>query len=306
MTSLFPRDVKYFDERNIFRDSTVKTFEKKAFIFKRADLLTMKFDFKTTVERPMIHGWAMATIVVILCTVCSFGVLGFGSNGAANHSVAKIGLTPVGILLIEHSSSGQSVGVIAQPAVIVGHFSFTLNEIDTGSSGQWHGVASSASGQYLVAVSSTGSGIWTSSNYGASWVNEGNSAPTWYAVTSSSSGQYMVAVTNAGGSGTSPGIWNSSNYGVNWAQQTSAPTGVYWTSVASNSSGQDLVAVQFSGDIWTSTNYGKTWNDQGNSGLWRSVASSSSGQYLVAVQQNGDIWASNNYGISTSWVDEGN
>ena len=253
------------------------------------------------------NGWITTSITL------ASGQVGTFSFSCPIPLQAGIGTKFTGTLWLQYSvvNQGQQGAAITQQiarvsAVVSNPLAFSFSQTNTGSSGQWHGVASSASGQYLVAVSSTGSGIWTSSNYGASWVNEGNSAPTWYAVTSSSSGQYMVAVTNAGGSGTSPGIWNSSNYGVNWAQQTSAPTGVYWTSVASNSSGQDLVAVQFSGDIWTSTNYGKTWNDQGNSGLWRSVASSSSGQYLVAVQQNGDIWASNNYGISTSWVDEGN
>jgi len=161
--------------------------------------------------------------------------------------------------------------------------------------GTWFSVAMSASGQYQTVVGTYifGSDIYTSSNYGVTWTNQGNSGQ-WASVAINASGQYQTALLAAGD------IFTSSNYGVTWTNQGNSGL---WSSVAISASGQYQTAVSSDGNIFTSSNYGVTWTDQGNYSLWASVAMSVSGEYQTAVQSTGSIYTSSNYGVS--WTNQG-
>ena len=91
--------------------------------------------------------------------------------------------------------------------------------------------------------------------------------------------------------------------GYTWTDRSSAGARG-WTSITSDSTGQYLAAVVYSGDIYTSSNYGASWTDQTSAGSqdWISIASSSTGQYLAAASELGDIYTSSNYGAS--WTDQ--
>jgi hypothetical protein len=122
-------------------------------------------------------------------------------------------------------------------------------------------------------------------------------------------------------------IWTSADSGVTWIDRT--PTGpahdASWTSVASDSSGMNLVAV--GSGIWTSADAGLTWTEQRSpSGLssldiWVSVASDATGKHLTAAttgdpgtggsagggggfrpQRPGNIFTSTNAGVT--WTNE--
>jgi len=189
----------------------------------------------------------------------------------------------------------------------------------------WFGVASDSTGTNLVAVTpglgALGPGaIWTSTNGGVTWTNQTTGITAmvhvgWNSVASDATGTKLVAATNGGD------IWTSTNAGVTWTDQTSSGPaharqgyvgGQGWASVASDSTGDHLVAVVNTGDIWTSTNAGVTWTDQTPSGPasnqdWFSVASDSTGTKLIAVDglvtgYNGDIWTSSNAGVT--WTDQ--
>ena len=102
----------------------------------------------------------------------------------------------------------------------------------------WTSVSSSNSSQYVVAVATDY--IYTSTDFGSTWVQ--SNAPTsemWTTVASSSSGEYLVAAASSGS------IYTSSNYGNTWTK-TSSPSGEDWRCVASSSSGQYLVATDAS------------------------------------------------------------
>jgi hypothetical protein len=165
--------------------------------------------------------------------------------------------------------------------------------------GSGSSVASDATGTRFVAGSETGV-ILTSSNSGASWTAQTPSGPAqnWIAIASSSTGTMLVAL--SGGAATNscpPGncqqiggdIWTSTDSGVTWSDRT--PTGpahdVRWTSVASDTSGMNLVAV--GSGIWTSADAGLTWTEQAapsgvsGSDFWVSVASDATGQHLIAA-----------------------
>ena len=96
--------------------------------------------------------------------------------------------------------------------------------------------------------------------------------------------------------------------------ETTSPT-AEWFDIASDSTGQYLVAVYSNwnettgtvdGGIYTSDNYGSIWSLQihGPGFNWWEVTSDSSGKYLAVIDSNypdkGGIWTSDDYG--TTWV----
>jgi hypothetical protein len=192
----------------------------------------------------------------------------------------------------------------------------------TGASGQfWLAVASDASGEHLVATSSTVSppgnlvgGFWTSADGGLTWTNRGGD--DLGAVASNATGTVLIG---AGGCWGGAAMWELTNSGAAWTLMrllapASLPGGI---SVASDATGTHLVAGgggeesgSTNGDIWTSSNTGASWTDQTPSGpahgqIWTSIASSSTGTKLVALSgcgsPTGDIWTSTDSGVT--WID---
>jgi hypothetical protein len=178
-------------------------------------------------------------------------------------------------------------------------------------------VAADSTGTHLAAVEAFGGDVWTSTDSGATWTDRTPSGPAhgqyWVSVASDQTGANLVAVAGGGlavaGTGSAGDIWTSSNSGATWTDRTSsgAPHDVYWASVASDSTGTNLVAV--GAGIWTSINSGVTWNQQSApaiTGKWVSVASDATGTHLVAasgqVGGTGDIWTSVNSG--STWTNE--
>ena len=92
--------------------------------------------------------------------------------------------------------------------------------------------------------------VWTSTDGGATWTDQTASSPAhhqaWRSVASDASGTNLVAVT-AGLGVFGPGaIWTSTNAGVTWTNRTAAQAGMgrqSWSSVASDATGKNLVAV---------------------------------------------------------------
>jgi hypothetical protein len=160
-------------------------------------------------------------------------------------------------------------------------------------------VASDATGTHLIVGSEYGD-IVTSSDSGASWTSQTPSGPAhdqnWVAVTSNSTGTKLVALSGGGATNSCPGycsevgdIWTSSDSGMTWIDRTlTGPAhNATWNSVASDSSGMNLVAV--GAGIWTSADAGLTWTQQtapsgtSSSDLWSSVASDATGTHLIAA-----------------------
>jgi hypothetical protein len=93
--------------------------------------------------------------------------------------------------------------------------------------------------------------------------------------------------------------------------KTTAPTNIYWESIAVSSDGTRLVAGSAIGGIWISSNSGTNWAQATDlpSADWISVASSSNGTTLVASADEvyigassypGGIWISSNAGATWS------
>jgi hypothetical protein len=161
----------------------------------------------------------------------------------------------------------------------------------------WSSIASSSTGQYLATVVSGGY-IWTSQDYGTSWIPHSEpGSEDWYSVASSADGKYLAAVPY-GGDGL---IWTTSDYGASWMHHP-ATGWQRWDSIASSSDGKYLAAVCNYGYIWTSTDYGASWVSHAGPGMlsWQLISSSSDGKYLVAVEPYDDIWTSSDYGAT--WI----
>jgi hypothetical protein len=76
-----------------------------------------------------------------------------------------------------------------------------------------------------------------------------------------------------------------------------------WKAVASDSTGDKLVAVVNPGNIWTSIDSGANWTERTSAPLptnaaWGSVASNAAGDKLVAVVEGGQIYTSINSGAN--------
>jgi len=109
-----------------------------------------------------------------------------------------------------------------------------------------------ATGQYLIVGAISGR-FWTSSDYGATWIErrpKGNIDANWTPVASSADGSHLI-VGDYGGS-----LWTSSDYGVTWMEQKPAGGYGFWKSVASDFSGSHLIV---GGDLPGGRLY--TWSD---------------------------------------------
>jgi len=160
----------------------------------------------------------------------------------------------------------------------------------------WLSVAMSANGQRAMAMTSAGAlfqGTWSSVGGGMwnNWIE--NQYFTlrfgpWDGLCMSASGDQIVVCGNPGGIYTAGGT----------------PTDVgerSWSSIASSSDGQQLVACVYGENLWRSIDAGVSWTEL--SGLpslhWMSVASDGTGQHLMAAAPNDDnyqMWYSSDGG----------
>jgi|GEM_PF-1963202 len=203
-------------------------------------------------------------------------------------------------------------GMVMAPSAFAATSSYTWTDsstTDTATHGlSWHSLASSASGQHLVAGLYLDD-VWRSSDYGATWTNTTTANPAmhgynWQAAASDASGQHLVIGAYQGD------IWTSSDYGAHWTDVSTGHAAITyktWFSLASDATGKYLVGAVLNGDIFTSSDYGATWTDRTPSGAahqkyWQAMTSDASGQHLAGAVRDGDIFTSNDYGVT--WTDD--
>lgn len=181
---------------------------------------------------------------------------------------------------------------------------WTLTSAPTGN---YHGLAASATGQFVYAVGSYA--LLYSDSYGDNWTASYGVNASIYAFTAiacSKSGQYVTAISASGE------VYNSHNYGVNFTQVF---TGLYESyAVTMSADGQYQVAGAQNGEengeyvkglIYRSTDYGLTWTATSViAGDWICAAMSSSGQYVFAGLFEADVYYSADYGINWSKIQD--
>jgi len=162
----------------------------------------------------------------------------------------------------------------------------------------WKSIAVSSDGKYMAAVVSGGY-IYTSNDYGNTWLQKtSDTARAWSGITSSASGQYLAAVVSG------DYVYTSSDYGNTWSQKTS-DLARNWKSIASSASGQYLAAVVNGGYIYTSSDYGNTWTVRKNDTTrnWQSVSVSSLGDKMIAIKASTNyVYVSSDYGVTWSEI----
>ena len=165
---------------------------------------------------------------------------------------------------------------------------------------RWTSITSDATGKYLAACVYN-ENIWTSQDYGESWISENNSPNArWYSITSDSTGQYLAAcaqkvddVEENNGY-----IYTNNDYGIgDWIPNESSGKR-NWYSITSDSTGKYLAACDNDGFIYTSNDGGEIWTLNILSGKrnWYSITSDSTGKYLAACNNGGFIYTSNDGG----------
>ena len=121
----------------------------------------------------------------------------------------------------------------------------------------------------------------------------------FYSVASSADGRNLIA-------GADTGIYISHNYGESWETST-ATDGPTWISVASNSDGSELVALDNVQNVWISRDFGATWSHNNNlppnnpfyDCTHFKVTSDSTGEHLSVIC-NAELRGSDDYGLTWS------
>jgi photosystem II stability/assembly factor-like uncharacterized protein len=151
-------------------------------------------------------------------------------------------------------------------------------------------IASAADGASLVIAG--GSGVYASSNYGATWVSNNISATC---AASSADGSALVVGASSGG------IYASTDHGATWTRQSSLAYGFFHdpASVALSADGKKLVALLLTGPVFVSTNLGATWATNSPITNWTGIACSADGNKLVATAGDA-VWRSTDGG--STWT----
>lgn len=179
----------------------------------------------------------------------------------------------------------------------------------------WERIASSSDGVKLI-ISTGGSSsdaIYTSTNFGMSWISNNLPIAAWGPVASSADGTTLAAAIENSGGGL---IYISTNSGSSWSPSSSAPS-AYWGSLACSADGTTLVAGAnltsgfTPGPIYFSTNSGGTWLlSTAPLESWSVMAASADGTKLVAIANaaaiytstdSGMTWVSNTVSSTTPW-----
>jgi len=188
--------------------------------------------------------------------------------------------------------TGEPTNVPTQIPSSTGIITYDLTEVNVGCY-EWSYIASCGTGSHVIATS-TGGGIYMSSDYGHSW-NETN-APTglWYVVDISLNCEYIIA----GGTN----LYFSTNYGADWTKTSIKISNAIIKSLSVSNDGQYII-VSLNEDIfYVSNNYGSSFTShEGYDAVWSSTVISSSGQYILLTGNSkgeGVSYYSTDYGVS--------
>ncbi len=157
----------------------------------------------------------------------------------------------------------------------------------------WSGIACSADGSQLAATAASpasGSGIYLSTNAGATWSRSQAPEELWAGIASSADGTKLAAVDGS--------IYLSTNSGSTWQMPAHSPSA---SVIASSADGSKLIAAQSPGYIYVSTNAGGTWLMGTNiAGGWYAVACAADGAKMAAVMNvdGSPVFVSTNSGVT--------
>ena len=142
-------------------------------------------------------------------------------------------------------------------------------------------------------------GIYTSTDFGYSWVKKYSATYFSDVSVSKTDGQYMVASRYTGK------LYVSSNYGETWVEKSLFWTGGY-KKTAINGSGQYMAISQGTKGIYILSNYGSSWATIFSGATVGDIDISNSGEFMVVITgaytYPGYIYISNDYGVT--WAEK--
>jgi hypothetical protein len=155
------------------------------------------------------------------------------------------------------------------------------------------------SGQY--AANGLTSPLYTSTNFGATWVTNSTLILRWQCAAMSADGSRMTVAVSGGA------IYTSTNFGSTWV--SNAVPNKNWTGMASSVDGNRMIAVAgigaspASAGVYTMTNFNGIWVSNALPSLnWAAVTMSASGDRVLAVtggySGTGLIYSSTNGGAT--------
>eukprot|EP01034_Spumella_vulgaris_P028259 gene28259-35091_t len=174
------------------------------------------------------------------------------------------------------------------------------------SYGYWNGVATSQSGQYVIAYSNQGSSLKYSINYGAEYKQSTVNYDYFYgAVISDTNGQ-VFAISNVNG------LYSSTDYGANFVATSALPANGGYTTIAASSDLNYVFVASNSGNVAVSysSNGGasfstSTLTSQNSYVYLYSIACSANGQFVVAAENGGYLYLSSDYGVNFATTGNG-
>lgn len=162
------------------------------------------------------------------------------------------------------------------------------------SGANWDGIASSADGLRLAAVSRTGD-IVTSTDGGATWTQRRSGTERWRDVASSADGQRLIVARDGGT------LEISTDGGATW---TPSATSRQWIYVASSADGQVLAAIgDFISNLYMSRDGGNSWSLAMADVV--SVAVSADGTHVLALPRSSSSQAQVSADSGVSWTPRG-
>jgi len=225
---------------------------------------------------------------------------GFPNGGALYGGIFT---TKITFILDSSATIYFNVSTSSTTGVIMGNSCFTLNLISylpvvPVKTWQWN---QSGLSKYTQSVASssdmtkifvgTNEGIYSSSNYGASWTLLNNSnIGNWRSIASNNTSTNIVAGLDNGG------IYYSSDASHNtWNLSTTASGGMNpsgsFRGIVSSDLGTRLAAVSYNGSLYTSSNSGVSFSNRNLTQSWTSIASDNTCTKLAATTESGDFGA---------------
>jgi hypothetical protein len=154
----------------------------------------------------------------------------------------------------------------------------------------WQSVACSADGMQIVAVSYNGQ-IYTSTNFGITWISNNVPGLTWYAATCSTDGSKIAAAAATISGGVTGGLYSSTNSGATWQPHASGS----FLHLVGSAQGDKLILSDVS-KLYASTNFGSSWRTNSSGGF--TVRACSADETIVVGAKSGLVSVSTNSGVT--------
>lgn len=165
---------------------------------------------------------------------------------------------------------------------------------------QVQGIATSATGKYVVTACAQRQGISVSNDFGQTWTKKETTTWIWYGAACSLDGSVMYVASDVGV------IKKSTDFGVTWTTVYTHPSSVAFSKIACSGDGKYVLAgFGTSVQILLSNDFGTTFTQTGPIDSVNKIAISSNGCYMViSSPYSNNMYYSTDFGVTWTVVSE--